>query len=73
MKRRLRMIEKIQEKNKVNTARKYLLVQPNPNWPKVEKILTMQHIRTDKQNGQKIFSFVKLPEYASLQKEFESV
>lgn len=73
MKRRLRMIEKMQEKNRVSTARKYLLVQPNPNWPKVEKILTMEHIRTDKHNGQKVFSFVKQPEYASLQKEFEAV
>jgi hypothetical protein len=33
----------------------------------------MEHIRTDKQTGQKIFSFVKEPEYQSLQKEFEAV
>lgn len=67
------MVEKIQEKNRVSTAKKYLLVQPNTSWPKVDKSLTMEHLRTDKMTGQKVFTFVKSPEYQSLQKEFEAV
>lgn len=42
MKRRLRMIEKIQEKNRVIASKNYLMVKPNPQWPRVEKILTME-------------------------------
>jgi len=30
MKRRIRMMEKLHEKNRVSTAKKYLMVQPNP-------------------------------------------
>jgi hypothetical protein len=73
MKRRIKMMERIQEKNRVGAARKYLLVQPDPQWPKVDKILTMEQVRVDKKTGQKIFTFVKSPEYVSLQKEFERV
>lgn len=51
MKRRLRMADKMQEKNRVSTVKKYLLVQPNPQWPKVDRSLTMEHIRTDKKTG----------------------
>jgi hypothetical protein len=68
------MMEKILDKNRVGASgKKYLLVQPNPHWPKVEKILSMEQVRVDKKTGQKIFSYVKSPEYVSLQKEFERV
>jgi hypothetical protein len=50
-----------------------LLVQPDPQWPKVDKILSMEQVRIDKKSGQKVFTFVKSPEYVSLQKEFERV
>jgi hypothetical protein len=73
MKRRIKMIERMQDKLKVGSGRKYLMVQPDPNWPKVEKILTMELVRVDKKTGQKVFSYVKTPEYVSLQKEFERV
>jgi len=73
MKRRLKMAQKMFEKNKVSTVKKYLLVQPDPNWPKVEKILTMEKVRMDKKTGQPVFSYIKTPEYVSLQKEFEAV
>lgn len=33
----------------------------------------MEQVRVDKRTGQKVFSFVKSPEYVSLQKEFERV
>jgi hypothetical protein len=42
MKRRLRMVEKMQEKNRVITSKKCLMVQPNPIWPRVDKLLTME-------------------------------
>ena len=73
MKRRIKMIERMQDKLKVGSGRKYLMVQPDPNWPKVDKILTMEQVRVDKKTGQKLFSYVKTPEYVSLQKEFERV
>lgn len=73
MKRRIRMIEKVVEKNRVNTAKKYLLVQPDPKWPKVERLLTMEHVRTNKDTGQKIFSFVKLPDFKIIDREFKAV
>jgi hypothetical protein len=73
MKRRIKMIERMQDKLKVGSGRKYLMVQPDPNWPKVDKILTMEQVRVDKKTGQKVFSYVKTPEYVSLQKEFERV
>lgn len=50
-----------------------MMVQPNSQWPKVEKILSMEQVRVDKRTGQKVFSYVKSPEYVSLQKEFERV
>jgi len=50
-KRRIKMIERMQEKFRVGTGRKYLLVQPDPNWPKVDKILTMEQVRVDKKTG----------------------
>lgn len=41
-------------------------MQPDPNWPKVDKILTMEQIRIDKKTGQKVFSYIKMPDYVSL-------
>eukprot|EP00347_Sterkiella_histriomuscorum_P013411 403364808 len=73
MKRRLRMVEKAHEKNRVSTVKKYLLVQPQAEWPRVDKSLKMEHIRSNKETGQKIFSFIKLPEYQILDKEFKAV
>jgi ATPase subunit of ABC transporter with duplicated ATPase domains len=55
MKRRIKMIERMQDKLKVGSGRKYLMVQPDPNWPKVDKILTMEQVRVDKKTGQKVF------------------
>lgn len=42
MKRRIKMMERMQEKNRIGQGRKYLLVQPDPQWPKVDKILSME-------------------------------
>lgn len=33
----------------------------------------MEQVRVDKKTGKKVFSYVKTPEYVSLQKEFERV
>ena len=63
----------MQDKNRIGSNKKFLLVQPNAQWPKVDKILSMEQVRVDKRTGQKVFSFVKSPEYVSLQKEFETV
>ena len=49
------------------------MVQPDPKWPRVERLLTMEHIRTNKSTGQKIFSFIKLTEYQIIEKEFKQV
>lgn len=52
MKRRLKLMEKQMEKNRVNTSKRYLLIQPNSQWPKVDKqLLTMEKIRIDKNTG----------------------
>lgn len=73
MKRRLKMVERMQEKMRIGQGKKQLMVQPDPQWPKVDKILNMEQIKVDKKTGQKVFSFIKSPEYVSLQKEFERV
>lgn len=52
MKRRIKMMERLQDKTRIGTGgKKYLLVQPNPTWPKVEKILSMEQVRIDKKTG----------------------
>ena len=40
-KRRLKMVERLQEKNRIG-QKKCLLVQPDAQWPKVDKILSME-------------------------------
>lgn len=54
------------EKNRVITSKKYLLVSPDPKWPRADKILNMEQIRIDKKTGHKVFSYIKTPEYISL-------
>ena len=67
------MHKQIKEQHKAVSTRKYLLVQPNQNWPRPPaKFLTMEVEKTC-DNGSKILTFVKSPEYQSLQKEFLQV
>ncbi len=66
MKRRLKAAHKMMDKNRVIIAKKLLLVQPDPSWPRVDKILNMEQVRVDKKTGHKVFSYIKTPEYVSL-------
>ncbi len=73
MKRRLRMMEKHSEKVKaVGSSKGAALAQPDLNWPRMDRLLTMDQIGMDT-TGRKLFSFTKTPAYVSLQKEFETV
>ena len=52
MKRKIKMIEKLHDKTRIGQGgKKYLLVQPNQSWPKVEKILGMEQVRIEKKTG----------------------
>ena len=51
MQRRIKLAQKQMDKNKISIVKKYLLVQPNPEWPKAERLLTMEQVRTDKKTG----------------------
>lgn len=51
MKRRMKAASKLLDKNKVIMAKKYLLVQPDPNWPRIDRILNMEQVRIDKKTG----------------------
>lgn len=36
------MVERMNDKNRVLQSKKYVLAQPNAEWPRVDKILTME-------------------------------
>ena len=62
------------QKKVIANSKRQILCQPEQHWPRIDpKILTMKQVAIDKKTGDKIFSFVKSPEYHSLQKEFNAV
>jgi len=62
------------QKKVIASSKRQVLCAPEPNWPRIDpKVLTMKQVATDKLTGYRIFSFVKSPEYLSLQKEFNAV
>jgi len=69
-KRILKMQERMM-KNKAIALKRMILVQPDPSWPRVDRLLGMEVVGSEQ--GLKKFSYVKYPEYDSLQKEFEAV
>jgi hypothetical protein len=62
-------------KNKVVVVNKrQVLCAPDPKWPRVDAgFLNMKEISSDPKAGFRVFTFVKSPEYQSLQKEFNRV
>ena len=74
-KRMILLQEKLKQRNRVVVvSKKQVLCSPDPKWPRIDpSFLTMKQVSSDPKTGCKIFSFVKSPEYQSLQKEFARV
>ena len=75
MKRMILLQEKLKQRNRVVVFnKKQVLCTPDPKWPRIDAaFLSMKQVATDSKTGNKVFSFVKSPEYLSLQKEFARV
>lgn len=75
MKRMILLQEKMKQKNRVITvSKKQILCTPDSKWPRVDAgFLSMKMISEDPKTRCRYFSFVKSPEYQSLQKEFNEV
>jgi len=61
------------EQQRQFTSRKFMFVQPQPNWPRPPgNFLTMETLKVD-ESGKKMFTFRKSDDYQYLMQEFNQV